>query len=100
VVIDKSSGRFRELKTIGTSSNEQEIATLYQQGKQWIDRHCGTRDMFREAEQQREEKQVTEYLLNNVENILLNGTQLILNEVFRLVGFDAIDDDILTHIAD
>ena len=54
--------------------------------------------MFALAEQQREEKRVTEYLLNNVENILLNGTQLILNEVFRLVGFDSIDDDILKHL--
>ena len=40
--------------------------------------------MFAIAEHEREEKQVTEYLLNNVENILLNGTQLILNEVLNL----------------
>ena len=98
VVIDKSGGRFRELKTIGVSSDEQEIVTLYQQGKKWIDLHCGHRDMFCEAEQQREEKQVTDYLLNNIENILLNGTQLILNEAFKLVGFDAINDDILKHL--
>jgi transposase len=98
VVIDKSSGRFRELKTLGVSSDEQEIAELYQQGKKWIDLHLGNRDMFSLAEQQREEKQVTEYLLNNVENILLNGTQLILNEVFKLVGFDAVKDDILKHL--
>jgi len=26
--------------------------------------------------------------LNNIENILLNGTQLILDHVFKLVGFD------------
>jgi len=98
VIVDKSGGSFRELKTIGVSSNEQEIAALYQQGKKWLSAHCGNRDMFIEAEQQREEKQVTEYLLNNVENILLNGTQLILNEVFKLVGFDTIDDDILKHL--
>jgi hypothetical protein len=54
--------------------------------------------MFVVAEKEREEKQVTEYLLSNVENILLNGTQLILNEVFKLVGFDVIDDDILKHL--
>jgi transposase len=98
VVIDKSGGRFRELKTIGVSSDAKEIATLYQQGKKWIDACCGHRDMFAVAEQQREEKQVTEYLLNNVENILLNGPQLILNEVFKLVGFDTIDDAVLKHL--
>jgi len=37
-------------------------------------------------------------LLNNIENILLNGTQLILNQTFKLTGFDAIDDDILKHL--
>ena len=97
-VIDKSGGRYKVFKTIGSSSDEQEIVSLYLQGKKWIAAHCGIRDMFSEAEQQREEKQATEYLLNNVENILLNGTQLILNEVFRLVGFDAINDNILKHL--
>ncbi|MDR2979474.1 MAG: IS1634 family transposase [Bacteroidales bacterium] len=98
VVVNKIKGCFQELKTIGVSSNEKELATLYEQGKRWIEMHCGNRDMFLESERQREEKQVTEYFLNNVENILLNGTQLILNEVFRLVGFDAINDDILRHL--
>jgi hypothetical protein len=98
VVIDKSGGCFRELKTIGVSSDSEEIAALCRQGGRWIDAYCGNRDMFALAEGQGEEKQVTEYLLNNVENILLNGTQLILNEVFNLVGFDTIGDDILKHL--
>ena len=97
-IIDKSCGTYKVFKTIGSSSDTSEIATLYQQGKKWLDQHCGKRDMFHEADRQREEKQAVEYLLNNVENILLNGTQLILNEVFRLVGFDAIEDDILKHL--
>jgi len=43
VVVDKSSGRYRELKTIGVSSDEKEIATFYQQGKNWISVQSGTR---------------------------------------------------------
>jgi transposase len=97
-IIDKSRGRYKVFKTIGSSSDPTEIDHLFQQGQKWIEQHNGKRDLFLEADQQREEKQVAEYLLNNVENILLNGTQLILNEVFRLVGFDAIDDDILKHL--
>ncbi|MDR3140353.1 MAG: hypothetical protein LBU37_01275, partial [Tannerellaceae bacterium] len=54
---------------------------------------------FKIHEKEREEKQETEHLLNNVENILLNGTQLILNHGFKLVGFDAIKGDILRHLA-
>jgi transposase len=98
VVVDKSRGHYRELRTIGVSSDAKEIEALYLKGKQWISARCGQRDMFAIADQEREERQVTEYLLNNVENILLNGTQLILDEVFKRVGFDAIEDDILKHL--
>jgi transposase len=98
VVVDKSSGRFRELKTIGVSSDEKEIAELYKIGKKWIASHCGERDMFAEQARAQEEKQVREYLLSNVENILLNGTQLILNHVFRSVGFNEIEDEIFKHL--
>src|SRR5690554_1814713 len=98
VVVDKSGGRYRELKTIGVSSDEKEITVLYHEGKKWIDLHCGNRDMFSKATREREEKQVTAYLLDNVDNILINGPRLILDEIFKLVGFDAIDDDILQHL--
>ena len=37
-------------------------------------------------------------MLSNVEKVLINGTQLILNHVFKLVGFDSVDDDILKHL--
>ena len=97
-IIDKSRGSYKVFKTIGSSSDPIEVATLFAEGQRWINLHCGNRDIFLESDRQREEKQVTEHLLNNVENILLNGTQLILNEVFRLVGFDAINDDILRHL--
>jgi hypothetical protein len=56
---------------------------LYQKGKKWITVQTGERDMFALYEQQREEKQVTDYLLNNIKSILLNGTQLILDQVFN-----------------
>jgi transposase len=36
--------------------------------------------------------------LSNVENILLNGTQLILNQVFRIIGFHLIEDMISKHL--
>jgi hypothetical protein len=98
VVIDKSNGRFRELKTIGISADEKVISELCQAGKRWISEQKGERDMFTVYERQREEKQAVDYLLGNIENILLNGTQLILNRVFRLVGFDEIDDGILKHL--
>ena len=98
VIVDKSSGKIRYLSTIGISSDEKTLSELYVQGKKWIAARTGIRDMFIQDERQREEKQITDYLLGNIENILLNGTQLILSRVFKLIGFDAIDDEILKHL--
>jgi Transposase len=98
VIVDKSLGKTRYLKTIGVSSDEKSIFELYNQGKKWIATQTGVRDMFTLQEQQREEKQVIDYLLNNVANILLNGPQLILNQVYRLVGFDIIEDEVLEQL--
>ena len=98
VVVDKSRGGFRELVTIGVSSDSSEIESLCRQGRKWIDIHCGNLDIFEQATKELEEKQVTDYLLSNVEKVLINGTQLILNQVFKIVGFDSINDDILKFL--
>ena len=37
-------------------------------------------------------------VISNIEGVLLNGTQLILEKVFNLIGFGAIDDDILKQL--
>ena len=99
VVVEKRKGIYREIKTIGTSSDASEIGYLWFQGKKWISRHIGEQDVFEVHDRALEESQVTEYLLSNVENILLNRVQLILNRVFKLTGFDAVEDDILRQLA-
>jgi len=98
VVVEKRRGIYRELITIGIAKDITEIESLYQQGKKWITHHTGEQDVFEVHDKAIEEQRVTEYLLSNVENILLNGVQLILNEVFKLTGFDAIEDDIFRQL--
>ncbi len=36
--------------------------------------------------------------MSNIENVLINGTQLILDQVFKVVGFDAIEHEILKQL--
>lgn len=98
VVVDKSRGKFRELVRIGVARDEQEINQLIKKGEEWISSYTGTRDIFKEFERNQEEDKLIEYFLSNVENVLLNGTQIILDQVFRLIGFDRIDDNILKHL--
>lgn len=60
--------------------------------------YLGEQDIFNQASKELEEEKVAKYLLSNIENILLNGTQLILDKVFKVTGFDKIDDGILKHL--
>ena len=98
IVVDKSRGKFHEVKTIGVSSDKKQIEEFIRQATQWKDIQRGIEDIFQKVVKEKEEKQITEYLLSNVENILLNGTRLILDKVFKAIGFDKIDDKILKHL--
>ncbi len=97
-VINKSSGKYRVIKTIGSSPDALVIEALFEQGKKWISDYLGELDIFEQATREAEEKKVTDYLLSNIENILLNGTQLILDKVFKSIGFEKIDDEILKYL--
>ena len=98
VVVEKRNGVTHYLKTIGVSSDENKIAELCEQGEKWILKQSGKIDMFAAQTQIEEERQVVDNLISNIENILLNGTQLILDKVFDLIGFQAIQDDVLRHL--
>jgi len=97
-IIDKSKGRYQVVKTVGSSSDVSTIESLYLQAKKWLSDYLGEQDIFSAYDKANEEREVTEYLLSNVENILLNGVQLILNNVFKLTGFDSVEDEIFRHL--
>jgi transposase len=99
VVVKKVSGRPQYIKTIGISSDEQEIEQLFRLGQQYIHDFGGQMDMFVNYEKQVNEEYLANYFMSNIENVLLNGTQLILNQIYKRIGFDQIDDHILKHLA-
>lgn len=98
VVVEKRNGKTIYHTTIGVSSDENEIRELVKKGKQWINNKLGQRDLFLEEARKIEEREVVESLLNKIDNVLLNGTQMILNPVFDIIGFDKINDNILRHL--
>ena len=65
VVVDKSRGGFRELKTIGVSADEKKASELCEAGRKWISERRGEQGMFALHERRREEKEAAHYLLNN-----------------------------------
>ena len=89
------------LKNIGSSSDPFEVAKLFEEGKAWIRNYNGQLDMLsllEKEEQSRHELEETVRVLDNIDNILINGTQLVLDKVFSLIGFDAINDDVLKQL--
>lgn len=98
IVAVKQNGKFKELKTIGVAKNEEEIARFYNEGKAWIDRHVNGEDLFHHHTQEAEEQRLTDHFLSNIENILHNGTQLILNRIYDSIGYNSIDDYILRQL--
>jgi transposase len=100
-VIDKGSGKYRVFRTIGSSSNEAEVERLYSEGKEWIHSLGGQLDLFASDEKEKQarlEAMEALHTLDKIENILINGTELILDKVFRQIGFDAIDDTVLRQL--
>jgi transposase len=99
VVVNKVAGRVRYIKTIGISSDEQEVERLFRQGQEYLHNLGGQRDMFVSYDELFNEEYLTNHFISNIENVLLNGTQLILNRIYKRIGFDKIDDYILKHLA-
>ena len=44
------------------------------------------------------EVEETERFLSNINNVLINGTQLLLDQVYNSIGFNRIPDEILRHL--
>ena len=78
-IIDKTSGEYRVVKTMGSTSDLETVELLFRQGKKWIANRVHDEDLFEQTTAQAEEEELLENLLSNVENILINGTELILN---------------------
>lgn len=98
VIVDKSSRKYREIKTIGVSVDEKEISLFVDNGKKWIETHVLGEDIFSLHQKSQDERLLTEHLLNKIENILLNGVQLIINQVYDSIGFNQIKDDELRQL--
>jgi len=95
VVVSKQSRRCREVHVVGVSSDPVTIEELHRQGLLWIKEKTALSDMpdiFEEYEKEKFDRDAVDYFFNQIDQILLNGTQLILKQVFKLTGFDRIED--------
>lgn len=96
VVVDKSSGKFRERANFGSSSNPEEINRLVGKARDYILRYDGQQLLDFVGTSKAIE--ATEAFIGGIESVLLNGPQLILNKIYDEIGFNVIDDDVLRNL--
>lgn len=92
-VIDKSSGRYKMIKTIGSSLDPDRVKQLVEQGKKWILAYQGQLSLDLD-----EDKALAHRVLDQVQGISIAGTELLLGKIFDEIGFGQITDPLFKKL--
>ena len=94
-VIDKSSGKYKVRKTLGSSNDSKEIEKLEQEAEEAIKELTGEPEFNFEADR---EKEIINTFYNSIEAIKLLGPELLLGKIFDSIGFNRIDDELFRYL--
>ncbi|GIZ09933.1 hypothetical protein [Flavobacterium sp. UMI-01] len=92
-IIDKSSGKYKLFKTIGSSSDPEEIEKLLVKANNLLKEHNGTLELdFTDS------NTIIHSLLNNIISHKLVGINLVLGKIFDEIGFNQITDKLFKDL--
>ncbi|HHD80958.1 MAG TPA: IS1634 family transposase, partial [Campylobacterales bacterium] len=91
-VIDKSTGKYKVKKTIGSSSNPEEIDLLVIKGKEWI------KSYLKQQELDFSTKLTSDEIFESITNIHNAGIELTLGLIYKQIGFNFVDEEILYYL--
>ena len=97
VVVSKSHGKFTEVKKFGVAKSEAEADKLFQEAQLWLRTHDGQQELDFD-DRRGKELEETARVVENMNSVLINGTQLLLNQVYDSIGYNRIPDEILRHL--
>lgn len=97
VVVSKRDGKFVEVRNFGTVSSESEVSALYSKAKNWL-RSNGYQLSLDFEDMKGRELAETQRVVDNMDSALINGTQLLLGNIYDSIGFSRIPDDVLRHL--
>jgi transposase len=88
-VIEKRTGRYKVLKTIGCSDDKNEVSQLTIEAKSWIKNKTGIYELdFTNYQSQ------TQTVLDGIESLTNVGLELLLGKLFDEIGFNKIKDNL------
>jgi transposase len=92
-VIDKSSGKYKVVKTIGSSASAREIDQLLQQGESYIKKRKGQIEMdFHNADE------LFSKFITGIKEVNVVGCELLLGKIFDAIGFNEIKDELFKKL--
>jgi transposase len=87
-VVDKSTGRYRVLKSFGNCNSISMLAPLITKAQQWIDKQSGIQEFdFSNTDV------FVEQFFDSIVSMKRVGYDLLLGRLFTEIGFDKIDDE-------
>lgn len=94
-IIDKSTGKFKVIRTIGRSKNQNVIDQLLLKADQAINEIQGQLQInFNHIE----DKDFVKTFFDGIEDIKLAGPELLLGKIFYEIGFNLLKDDTFKHL--
>jgi transposase len=92
-VIDKSNGKYKLLKTIGSSSDQLKINQLVIDAEVWLKKHQRLIEIdFSQTDV------LLEQLVGSIQQIKIVGIELVLGKIFTDIGFAAIKDELFKKL--
>ena len=95
-VVDKIRGRYTLVKSFGASGSDDELSKMEREAAEFISTYGGQQvlDFWRQ-----EEDEEAERLFDAIADIRQDGVRLILEPIYRGIGFEAIGDETLKYLA-
>ena len=94
-IIDKSSGKYRMYRTVGSSNNAEEVEHLYRKAQKEIESIIGQEKLPFDFEK---EKVLIDVFFHGIEDFRLAGPELLLGKIFDEIGFNKIPDELFRHL--
>jgi transposase len=94
-IIDKSTGRYRVLQTIGSALELDAIEILYKKAEKEI---LLIKSQSSLQFTENEENEYIENLMSHFETLSLIGPELLLGKLFDEIGFNKIDDELFRYL--
>ncbi len=91
-VIDKSTGSYRVIKTLGSSKDAEEVDQLYAQGKEYIKTFQGQQVL------NLQDQSFSKTVKDSITSINIEGVHLLLGKIYSEIGFNELNSELLKQL--